>query len=57
LKISKLRKLKNENLTCFDFINMIKTDPEMIDEFCYLNKRNHAYDFVLVDFKERRKKE
>ena len=33
---------------------MLKTDPEMAEEFCYLNKRNHAYDFILVDFKDRK---
>lgn len=52
-KNSKLQKIKNEDLTPFDFINMIRTDPEMQDEFCYLNKRNHAYDFKIVEFNER----
>lgn len=28
-----------------DFIYLIRTDPEMADEFCYLNKRDHAYDY------------
>ena len=33
---------------------MIRTDPDMADEFCYLNKRQHAYDFIIVDFKDRK---
>lgn len=33
---------------------MIRTDPDMTDEFCYLNKRHHPYDFIIVDFKDRK---
>ena len=25
----------------------------MADEFCYLNKRSHPYDFQIVEFDER----
>lgn len=50
---TQLKKVKNEDLTPFDFINMIRTDPEMQDEFCYLNRRNNAYDFKIVEFNER----
>lgn len=32
-------------LTPMDFIYLIRTDPEMADEFCYLNKRDHPYDY------------
>jgi len=32
---------------------MIRTDPEMQDEFCYLNRKSHAYDFKIVEFNER----
>ena len=34
-----------EYLTPIDFIHLIRTDPEMADEFCYLNKRTNHYDF------------
>ena len=54
---SKLKKSKIDELTCWDFISLIRTDPEMQDEFCYLNKRNHSYDFIIVDFKDRDHKE
>ena len=37
-------------LTPMDFIHLIKTDPEMADEFCYLNKRIHSYDWKIVEF-------
>jgi dynein heavy chain, axonemal len=29
----------------------------MADEFTYLNKRNHSYDFKIVDFHEKNKDE
>jgi len=32
---------------------MIRTDPDMQDEFCYLNKRKNPYDFKIVEFNER----
>lgn len=40
-----------------DFIYLIRTDPEMADEFCYLNKRDHAYDYQIVEFEDRNPKE
>lgn len=40
-------------LTPMDFIHLIRTDPEMIDEFCYLNKCEQPYDFKIVEFEER----
>ena len=49
-KNNKLTKKKNEDLTPLDFINLIRQDPEMRDEFCYLNRRNHAYDYKIVDY-------
>lgn len=29
----------------------------MRDEFCYLNRRKHAYDYKIVDYDKRNKKE
>jgi len=29
----------------------------MAEEFCYLEKRDHAYDFVIVEFDKRNEKE
>ena len=48
-----IKRVRNNELSPFDFIQIIKSDPEMIDEFCYLNKRAHAYDFKIVEFNER----
>jgi dynein heavy chain len=31
-------KQEKDYLTPMDFIHLIRTDPEMADEFCYLNK-------------------
>lgn len=44
-------------LTPMDFIHLIRTDPEMVDEFCYLNKCGDPYDFKIVEFEERDPKE
>lgn len=51
------QKKKNEDLTPLDFINLIRQDPEMRDEFCYLNRRAHAYDYKIVDYDKRNKSE
>lgn len=53
----KERKETQGYLTPIDFIHLIRTDPEMTDEFCYLNKRTHPYDFQIVDFNERNNEE
>ena len=44
-------------LTPMDFIHLIRTDPEMVDEFCYLNKQSHPYDYKIVEFDERNHRE
>lgn len=36
-----------------DFIELVRTDPEMRDEFCYMLKRGDAYDWEIVDFAEK----
>ncbi len=36
-----------------DFIHLIRTDPEMVDEFCYLNKCGNPYEFKIIEFDER----
>lgn len=33
-----------------DFINLIKCEPDMVDEFCYLNRKSHPYDWEIVPF-------
>jgi dynein heavy chain len=53
----KEQKNSADYLTPIDFIHLIRTDPEMTDEFCYLNKRSHPYDFQIVDFNERNPEE
>lgn len=35
-----------------DFIHLIRTDPEMADEFAYLIKESHPYDFKIVEYDE-----
>lgn len=44
-KFGKKKRFKDDNgeskdviLKPMDFINLIRTDPEMRDEFCYLNR-------------------
>jgi len=39
-------------LTPLDFIQLIRTDPEMNDEFCYLIKRDDPYDWQIVEFSQ-----
>jgi len=52
LGAKKLQPVKKQtsDLTPLDFINLIRLDPEMRDEFCYLNRRNHAYDYKIGRF-------
>jgi len=40
-------------LTPMDFINLIKVDSEMANEFCYLNKVSNPYDYRIVEFNQR----
>lgn len=35
-----------------DFIHLIRTDAEMADEFAYLIKESHPYDFKIVEYEE-----
>lgn len=49
--------IKDEYLSPFDFIALLRTDPDMADEFCYLNKRENSYDWMIVDFEKRNIKE
>ena len=48
---------QDEYLSPFDFIALLRTDPDMADEFCYLNKRENSYDWMIVDFENRNPKE
>ena len=49
--------MAGEYLSPHDFIHLIRTDPEMAEEFCYLNKNNHPYDFRIVEFDDRKSEE
>jgi hypothetical protein len=44
---------KQDYLTPLDFIELVRTDPEMRDEFCYMLKRGDAYDWEIVDFSQK----
>lgn len=46
---------KQDYLTPLDFIQLVRTDPEMRDEFCYMLKRTNAYDWEIVDFNDKEK--
>lgn len=35
-------------LTPLDFAQLVRDDPEMRDEFCYLKKRDDPYDWEIV---------
>lgn len=48
---------QTDYLTPMDFIHLIRTDPEMADEFCYLNKNSNPYDFKIVEFDARNPRE
>lgn len=37
-------------------MNLLKSEPMMSEEFCYLEKRNHAYDYVIEEFDKRNEK-
>ena len=56
-KNQRKREDDDDFLTPQDFIQLIRSDPDMADEFTYLNKRNHAYDFKIVDFNEKHRDE
>ena len=43
----------SNNLTPFDFIYLLKNDPDMNEEFCYLNKVSGSYNFKVVDFEDK----
>lgn len=44
---------KKPVLRAKDFLNLIKTDGELEDEFCFLNRRTHPYDWEIVDYDKR----
>jgi dynein heavy chain len=39
--------------TPFEFIQVIKNDPELAEDFWYCNRKGDAYDFELVSFKDK----
>lgn len=42
--------LNKKYLTPLDFAQLVRDDPEMRDEFCYLRKRSDPYDWEIVQF-------
>lgn len=44
-------------MTPIDFINLLRTNPEMQEEFCYLKKRTHAYDLIITEFDKKDEQE
>ena len=54
-----VRRSYNDNnddyLTPLDFIQIIRTDPDMRDEFCYMLKKSNPYDWQIVDFSQKEK--
>ena len=57
-KGSKKNKKQNEDhLTPFDFIALLRSDADMADEFCYLNKLDDPYNWIIVDFDKKNGKE
>ena len=44
-------------LTPLDFAQLVRDDPEMRDEFCYLKKRDNPYDWEIVQFDKIENKE
>lgn len=38
-----------------DFLNLIQNEKELENEYCYLNKRSHPYDWEIVNFNHRNK--
>ena len=56
-KTGKIHKETNKKMKEFvspmDFIEFLKNENEDSEEFCYLNKRSHAYDWEVVEFNSR----
>ena len=48
---------ETKQLTPFDFIQIIKRDPELCEDFWYCNRRSNAYDFEFVKFDARNEDE
>jgi dynein heavy chain len=45
--------LQGKTQTPYDFIQVIKNDPELRDDFWYCNRKGDAYDFEFVSFKDK----
>ncbi|EGR31243.1 hypothetical protein IMG5_115030 [Ichthyophthirius multifiliis] len=55
--INNSNNIVQDYITPMDFIHLIRTDPEIADEFCYLNRQSNPYDFKIVDFNQRNPRE
>ena len=49
-KDKKDSKMKEQKITPFDFIQLVRSDPEMADEFCYLQRCGEPYDYMVKEF-------
>lgn len=57
-KKNKGKKAQNEFvLTPDDFISLVQNDPEMQQEFCYLNRGDNSYDWNIVEYKDKNENE
>jgi dynein heavy chain len=48
---------RTKGLNPYDFIQIIKRDPELAEDFWYCNRRASAYDFEFVPFDKRNEEE
>lgn len=53
LKEDEIKSTETENPTPYDFIQVIKSDPELMEDFWYCNRKGDSYDFELVPFKKK----
>lgn len=42
--------VEDKDLTLTDFLNLLKQEPDMADEFVYLKIVSHPYDLKIVDY-------
>lgn len=49
----KNKKEGKQQYSAYDFIQIIKNDPELKDDFWYCNRKGDAYDFEFVKFKHK----
>jgi len=45
-----LENVQKESLKPKNFLNLLKSDKEFEDEFCFLNRKTHPYDWQIVTY-------